>query len=175
MNKLLLSVVLLGLLSACASTSDKGQAGAGVEDKSLGQQAGGGGDAKGVQKPIVAADPLKDPNNILSKRSVYYDYDSFTVKDEYKTLIEAHAQYLKQNSKAKAFVQGNCDERGSREYNISLGQKRAESVKKMMSVLGVADSQMETVSFGEEKPKSEGHDESAWAQNRRTDIIYQGE
>ena len=174
MNKLLLSVMLLGLLSACASTSDKGQAGAAVEDKSLGQQAGGA-DTKGVQKSIVAADPLKDLSNILSKRSVYYDYDSYAVKDEYKALVEAHAQYLKQNSKAKAFVQGNCDERGSREYNISLGQKRAESVKKMMSVLGVADSQMETVSFGEEKPKSEGHDESAWAQNRRTDIIYQGE
>jgi len=90
-------------------------------------------------------------------------------------LVEAHAQYLKQNSKAKAFVQGNCDERGSREYNIALGQKRAESVKKMMSVLGVSESQMETVSFGEEKPKAEGHDEAAWSQNRRTDIIYQGE
>jgi peptidoglycan-associated lipoprotein len=97
------------------------------------------------------------------------------VKDEFKPMIEAHATYLKQNGKAKAFLQGNTDERGSREYNLALGQKRAESVKKMMSVLGVSESQMETVSFGEEKPKAEGHDESAWGQNRRTDIIYQGE
>lgn len=174
MNKLLLSVVLLGLLSACASTSDKGQAGAGVEDKSLGQKADGA-DTKGMQKDAVAVNPLTDPSNILSKRSVYFDYDSYAVKDEFKPLVEAHAQYLKQNGKAKAFLQGNCDERGSREYNIALGQKRAESVKKMMSVLGVAESQMETVSFGEEKPKSEGHDEAAWAQNRRADVVYQGE
>ncbi len=172
MNKLLLSALLLGLLSACASTGDKGQGGAAVEDKSMTGQAA---DSKGAQTSGLASNPLKDPNNILSKRSVYYDLDSFTVKDEYKSMIEAHAQYLKQNGKAKAFLQGNTDERGSREYNLALGQKRAESVKKMMSVLGVSDNQMETVSFGEEKPKAEGHDEGAWAQNRRTDIIYQGE
>jgi len=173
MNKLLLSAILLGLLSACASTGDKDQSGAAVEDKSMGQKSGA--DASGAQKSGVAANPLTDPNNILSKRSVYFDLDSFSVKDEYKPMIEAHAQYLKQNSKAKAFLQGNCDERGSREYNIALGQKRAESLRKMMSVMGVSDSQMETVSFGEEKPKSEGHDEAAWAQNRRADVVYQGE
>ena len=173
MNKLLLSAILLGLLSACASTSDKAQSGAAVEDKSMGQKSGA--DASGAQKSGVAANPLTDPNNILSKRSVYFDLDSFSVKDEYKPMIEAHAQYLKQNSKAKVFLQGNCDERGSREYNISLGQKRAESLRKMMSVMGVPDSQMETVSFGEEKPKAEGHDEAAWSKNRRADVVYQGE
>lgn len=173
MNKLLLSAILLGLLSACASTGDKDQSGAAVEDKSMGQKSGA--DASGAQKSGVAANPLTDPNNILSKRSVYFDLDSFSVKEEYKPMIEAHAQYLKQNSKAKAFLQGNCDERGSREYNIALGQKRAESLRKMLSVMGVSDSQMETVSFGEEKPKSEGHDEAAWAQNRRADVVYQGE
>lgn len=173
MNKLLLSAILLGLLSACASTGDKGQPAAAVEDKSMGQKTGA--DATGAQKSTVAANPLTDPNNILSKRSVYFDLDSYSVKDEFKPVIEAHAQYLKQNGKAKAFLQGNCDERGSREYNIALGQKRAESMRKMMSVLGVSESQMETVSFGEEKPKSEGHDEAAWAQNRRADVVYQGE
>lgn len=173
MNKLLLSAILLGLLSACASTGDKGQSGAAVEDKSMGQKSGA--DTAGAQKSTVAANPLTDPSNILSKRSVYFDLDSFTVKDEYKSVIEAHAQYLKQNGSAKVFLQGNCDERGSREYNIALGQKRAESLRKMMSVLGVPESQMETVSFGEEKPKAEGHDESAWTQNRRADVVYQGE
>lgn len=175
MNKLLLSAILLGLLSACASTGDKDQSGAAVEDKSMGQKSGVDADAKGAQQSTVAANPLTDPKNILSKRSVYFDLDSFSVNDEYKPIIEAHAKYLKQNSSAKAFLQGNCDERGSREYNIALGQKRAESVRKMLSVLGVPESQMETVSFGEEKPKSEGHDEAAWAQNRRADVIYQGE
>lgn len=174
MKKMLLSAILLGLLSACASTGDKGQTAAAVEDKSMGAKGAGAG-TQGAQQQTVAVDPLKDPNNILSKRSVYFDYDSYGVKDEYKPMVEAHAKYLKQNSKAKAFVQGNCDERGSREYNIALGQKRAESVKKIMSVLGVSESQIETVSFGEEKPKAEGHDEAAWAQNRRADIVYQGE
>ncbi len=173
MNKLLLSAILLGLLSACASTSDKGQSAASVEDKSLGQQAGAS--TQGADKQSMAMDPLKDPNNILSKRSVYFDYDSYSVKDEYKPMVEAHAQYLKQNSKAKAFIQGNADERGSREYNLALGQKRAESVRKVMNVLGVSDNQIETVSFGEEKPKAEGHDEASFAQNRRADIVYQGE
>lgn len=172
MNKLLVSAILLGLLSACASTSDKGQGAASVEDKSLGQQ---GASTQGTQQQGMAMDPLKDPNNILSKRSVYFDYDSYSVKNEYKPMIEAHSQYLKQHGNAKAFVQGNADERGSREYNLALGQKRAESVRKVMNVLGVSDNQIETVSFGEEKPKAEGHDEASWAQNRRADIVYQGE
>ncbi|PWB49127.1 MAG: peptidoglycan-associated lipoprotein [Nitrosomonadales bacterium] len=172
MNKLLMSAILLGLLSACASTGDKGQGAASVEDKSLGQA---GAATQGAQKQGMAVDPLKDPNNILSKRSVYFDYDKYNVKDEYKPMVEAHAQYLKQNAKAKAFLQGNADERGSREYNLALGQKRAESVRKVMNVLGVSDSQIETVSFGEEKPKAEGHDEASWAKNRRADIVYQGE
>lgn len=174
MNKLLMSAILLGLLSACAGTGDKGQGAASVEDKSLGQQTAGAS-TQGAQQQGMAMDPLKDPNNILSKRSVYFDYDSYSVKNEYKSMVEAHAQYLKQNAKAKAFIQGNADDRGSREYNLALGQKRAESVRKVMTVLGVSDSQIETVSFGEEKPKAEGRDEASWAQNRRADIVYQGE
>jgi len=121
------------------------------------------------------ANPLRDPNNILSKRSVYFDYDSFVVKDEYRPLVEAHARYLQQNRSARATVQGNTDERGSREYNIALGQKRADSVKRMMTLLGATESQIETVSFGKEKPKNPGHDESAYAENRRDDILYAGE
>jgi peptidoglycan-associated lipoprotein len=174
MKKLLLSVVLLGLLSACAST-DKKDGKAPVEDANKNGQTQTGVTTTGTDTSKVSGNPLTDPNNVLSKRSVYYDLDSYTVKDEFRSLVEAHAQYLKKNPQSKAFLQGNCDERGSREYNIALGQKRAESVKKMMSVLGVAENQMETVSFGEEKPKAEGHDESAWAENRRSDIVYQGE
>jgi peptidoglycan-associated lipoprotein len=123
----------------------------------------------------MAGNPLRDPNSPLAKRSVYFDFDSFAVKDEYRPTVEAHARYLASHRDARMTVQGNADERGSREYNIALGQKRADAVKRMMQVLGVQDSQVETVSFGKEKPKAIGHDESAWAQNRRDDIVYAGE
>ena len=123
----------------------------------------------------AAGNPLRDPNNILSKRSVYFEFDSFTVSEQYKPIIEAHAKYLTANRNARATLQGHGDERGAREYNIALGQKRADAVKRMMTLLGVQEVQIETVSFGEEKPKNVGHDETAWAENRRADIIYSGE
>jgi peptidoglycan-associated lipoprotein len=123
----------------------------------------------------MGASALRDPNNILSKRSVFFDFDSFVVKDEYKPLVEAHARYLAGNRQARATIQGNTDERGSREYNIALGQRRADAVKRMMTLLGAQDAQVETVSFGKEKPRNPGHDEAAWAQNRRGDIVHAGE
>jgi len=126
-------------------------------------------------QPAITANPLTDPQNILSKRSVYFDFDSNAVKDEYRGLIQAHAKYMVDKRDAKARVEGNCDERGSREYNLALGQRRAEAVKKVMTVLGVQDGRIETVSFGEEKPADAGHDEAAWAKNRRGDIKYAGE
>ena len=123
----------------------------------------------------MAADPLKDPANILSKRSVYFDFDSSLVKDEFKPVIAAHAKYLSQNHSKRMRIEGNTDERGSREYNIALGQRRADAVKEMMRLLGAPAAQVETVSFGEEKPKSAGSTEAAWAENRRADIRYDGE
>ena len=177
MQKLLLSAVLVSLLAACASTGAPEQK-ASVEDKSATQRPASSSastSTSGVKQQTTAVNPLKDPNNILSKRSVYFEYDSSTVADEYKAMIEAHAKYLNQNTGAKIVLQGNTDERGSREYNISLGQHRSDSVKKIMSVLGVSEQQMESVSLGEEKPIAEGHDEAAWKQNRRADILYQGE
>ena len=123
----------------------------------------------------TGANPLKDPNNILSKRSAYFDYDQFVVKDEYRPIIDAHAKYLRANPSARAIIQGNTDERGTREYNIALGQKRADAVKKLMMLLGASESQIETVSFGKEKPRREAHDETSWAENRRGDIVYAGE
>ena len=123
----------------------------------------------------VDGNPLRDPNSILSKRSVYFDYDSNAVKDEYRGLVQAHSRYLTDNRNSRIRIEGNADERGSREYNLALGQRRAEAVKKVMTVLGVNDVRIETISFGEEKPASSGHDEQAWAQNRRADIKYAGE
>ena len=125
-----------------------------------------------IKTEQVAANPLKDPSNILSKRSVFFDYDSAVVKDEFKPVVTAHARYLTDNRGRRVVIQGNTDERGSREYNIALGQRRADSVKKMLMLLGAADNQIETVSFGEEKPRTMGDSESAYAENRRADIVY---
>ena len=157
---------------------DDRSAAAGAGAGSTGAQTGGAA-GSGVTGSAVGtgagANPLRDPNNILSKRSVYFDFDSFVVKEEYRPLVEAHARYLQQNRNARMTIQGNTDERGSREYNIALGQKRADSVKRMMTLLGAGEAQIETVSFGKEKPRNPGHDEAAWAENRRDDILYAGE
>jgi peptidoglycan-associated lipoprotein len=144
---------------------------------STGAETGGAasGSVTGSATGSAARNPLRDPNNVLSRRSIYFDYDSFVVKDDYRPLVEAHARYLQQNRNARVTVQGNTDERGSREYNIALGQKRADSVKRMMTLLGATESQIETVSFGKEKPRNPGHDEAAYAENRRDDILYAGE
>ncbi|MFZ6816679.1 peptidoglycan-associated lipoprotein Pal [Undibacterium sp. Ji22W] len=124
-------------------------------------------------KPVVAAevDPLTQ--GALAKRSIYFDYDSYVVKEEFKGIVEAHAKYLVANKGRKILVQGNTDERGGREYNIALGQKRAEAVRKALALLGVSEAQVEAVSLGEEKPKATGSDEASWAENRRSDIVYQ--
>ena len=111
----------------------------------------------------------------MSRREIFYDYDSFIVKDEYKPLLEAHAAYLKNNRNARIKVEGNTDERGSREYNLALGQKRSESVKRVLTLLGVSESQIDTVRFGEEKPRNPASNESAYAENRRCDLLYSGE
>lgn len=113
--------------------------------------------------------------SILSKRSVYFDFDSSAVKGEYKPVVEAHAGYLKKNPQRKAQIQGNTDAQGSREYNLALGQRRAESVKSMMRVLGVPENQLEAVSYGKEKLRATGSSDADNAENRRADVAYDGE
>lgn len=120
-------------------------------------------------KPL---DPFTDPNNPLSKKSVFFDFDSFTVKSEYQPVVEAHGKYLASTKGRRVVVEGNTDERGSREYNLALGQRRADAVKQRLMLLGATDTQIESVSFGEERPRSQGSNEEAWAQNRRADIVY---
>jgi len=120
----------------------------------------------------VPMNPLDDPQNILYKKSVYFDFDKYDVKPEYQALVQAHAKYIAANPGAKVAIQGNCDEAGSSEYNLALGQRRADAVKKAMELLGAKDAQLEAVSFGKEKPKALGHDEAAHAENRRDDIDY---
>jgi peptidoglycan-associated lipoprotein len=125
-------------------------------------------------KPVEtgSVDPLNDPKGVLAKRSVYFDYDSYAVREDGKPVVENHSAYLNKNKARKILIQGNTDERGGTEYNLALGQKRAEAVRKAMTTMGVADSQMEAVSLGEEKPKAVGSNEAAWAENRRADIVY---
>jgi len=185
MRKLILVAFVAALVAGCQTTPT--QQAAPTEDRSATSSAtapGTGASTAGTSQSTVggtstaagaAGNPLRDPGSPLSRRSVYFEFDSFAVKDEFRPLVEAHARYLQGNRNARMTVQGNADERGSREYNIALGQKRAEAVKRMMQVLGVQDGQVETVSFGKEKPKAVGHDESAWAQNRRDDLVYPGE
>ena len=133
----------------------------------------GGNTTQSAVPTVNVPDPMNDPANPLSKRSVYFDYDSFSVKDEFKTVVEAHAKYLNTNKSRKVIIQGNTDERGSREYNLALGQKRAEAVRRALAALGVPDAQLEAVSLGEEKPKSTGSDDASFAENRRADLVYQ--
>ena len=124
---------------------------------------------------VPTAADLKNPAHLLSQRRLLFDYDSAAIRDEYRPVLEAHVLFLKGNHDAKVILQGHADERGSREYNLALGQRRAESVYKVMSLLGVPEAQMEAVSLGEEKPLKEGHDEASWQENRRTELLYQGE
>jgi peptidoglycan-associated lipoprotein len=167
---LTLLLVSVALISAC-STPVKLEEKVVVEEKSTPVAVPDTREIVPVK--AVEVDPLNDPKGILSKRSVYFDYDSYVVKEEFMSLVQAHAKYLVANSSRKILIQGNTDERGGREYNVALGQKRAEAVRKAMSLLGVAETQIEAVSLGEEKPKATGSDETSWAENRRSDIVYQ--
>jgi peptidoglycan-associated lipoprotein len=177
MNRLLLSVLMLGMLGACATSSEQG---AGAGDGKAGTEA--------VDRPAIkpaesqplkdkstAGNALTDPDNILSRRSVYYEFDSDLVKDEYKPLVIAHARYLREHGTAAMRIEGNTDERGSREYNLALGQRRADAVKQMMQLMGASVTKIETISYGEEKPRGTGSDDASWAENRRSDIVYQSE
>jgi peptidoglycan-associated lipoprotein len=175
MKQLLIPAALALVMAACSSTPESSDAAAGAPVESR----GGGSSVTtvttgGVETGRLPA-VLTDPKSILSRRSVYFDYDSYEVKAEYKDLVTAHAKFLTENRQFKMLIQGNTDERGSREYNLALGQKRADAIRKMLALLGAREEQLESVSLGEEKPKNEGHDEAAWAENRRGDMLYNGE
>ncbi len=193
MNKRLIyriAAAVAALSIAACSSSVKLDDPAPVEDRSnmpadgsaaAGAGAGAGSAATnpaGGSRPVTPVtidtkDPLQDPNSPLSKRSIYFDFDSFAIKDEYRSTLEAHAKYLTGNRAKKAVIQGNTDERGSREYNLALGQKRAEAVRRALVALGVSESQLEAVSLGEEKARSGANDDAALAENRRADLVYQ--
>ena len=178
MKKLALYVLVALAAAACAS-NDKKETPAAVTDLSSGAQQpqSGMGSSTTQQKPMgsVSGNPLTDPTSPLSKRSVYFDFDSNAVKDEYRGLVQAHSRYMTTDKRdARIRIEGNCDERGSREYNLALGQRWADSVKRALMLMGVPARQIEAVSFGSEKPKAGSHDEQAYTENRRADLVYVG-
>jgi len=189
-NKTVISLLLALLLTACASgvklnevpvvdkkasSVSNGSSNSGMSDINSSASSS----SQQVQQPKSTVEPVNSlgnentsagPANV--EKVVYFDYDSFTVKPEFQATIEAHAQFLKSNGRAKLSLEGHTDERGGREYNLALGQKRADAVRQSLTLLGVNAAQIETVSFGEEKPAVQGGDESAYAKNRRAEFFY---
>jgi peptidoglycan-associated lipoprotein len=177
MKKLALAVsaaFIAGCATTESSTPSEGAPVAAPQSQSQPQARGSSPQApqaRAQQAPRAAA---KGDSRDL-KTSVYYEFDGYDVKPEYRTLVEQHARHLRDNPSAKIVVEGNADERGSREYNVALGQQRAESVKKMLTLLGASEKQIEAASLGEEKPACGQSSEACWSQNRRGQLLYTGE
>lgn len=180
MNRLVFAVAVAALLSACGSTVKldnvpvEDKAGSAVSTSSTSD--GGKADSSAIGKGGVTGVDLgqggKDTALQATTRIVYFDYDSFAIRPEFQSVIEAHARFIKSDKTRKVAIEGHTDERGGREYNLALGQKRAEAVRRALGLLGVAESQLEAVSFGKEKPAVLGGTEAAMEKNRRAEISY---
>ncbi|MDX3904564.1 MAG: peptidoglycan-associated lipoprotein Pal [Pigmentiphaga sp.] len=171
--KMFVIASVVAVVSACSSPVKLDESSnVPVEDRS-GQTTGA--DPSGVARVDTTQqglDPLNDPQGVLAKRSVYFDFDSYVVKDEFRPIVENHARFLNNNRNRKVVIEGHTDDVGSSEYNLALGQRRSEAVRRMMVLLGVGEDQVEAISFGKEKPKATGTDEASRAENRRADIAY---
>ncbi|HEY4082833.1 MAG TPA: peptidoglycan-associated lipoprotein Pal [Burkholderiaceae bacterium] len=170
MTRYTLSLLAVAAMAGCASKVDLDKTPVPVVDHAPAAQPA----AQPVQ-PAVSQVKTVDLGAeytaaVSDKRVVYFDFDSFTVKDDYRGLLEAHAKRMNNDKKVALRLEGNTDERGGREYNLALGQKRAEAVAKSLEVVGVSAGQLEAVSFGKERPAADGHDEAAWAKNRRVEL-----
>lgn len=178
-SKHFIALLILAALTACSSTEEKVDDDVLVEDLSTGSATTSttGDDSSATTYGTGSdtgstLDPLDDPQNQLSVRIIYFAYDSSDIRPEFRPAIEAHAAYLAANPGKIVTLEGHADERGSREYNLALGERRAQSVKRQLSLLGASAGQIRTVSYGEERPQFDGHDEETWAENRRVVIIY---
>lgn len=184
MKKYIHSLLVLALVSLAACTSTKtgeeaviedigadGAAAAGAADGAAADGAGTSGLRRGNGLDLSALD---DPDSPLSQRVIYFNLDSSVIADEYTAVVEAHARFLADNPDAKVTLEGHTDERGTREYNLALGERRARSVLDFLLLQGAAAGQLETISYGEERPADFGHDENAWGRNRRVEIVYSG-
>ncbi|MGR8947632.1 MAG: peptidoglycan-associated lipoprotein Pal [Gammaproteobacteria bacterium] len=176
--KYLIAVCAIALLSGCSSsggTKDSGSAQ--VEDRSISSDEMSEIDSRATSSGLdedggFIGDPLDDPNSLLATRIIYFEYDSSNVREDFRSAIEEHARYLAENPSASMVLEGHADERGSREYNLALSERRALSVRRQLVLLGASAEQVRAVSYGEERPAVDGHDESAYALNRRVEIIY---
>jgi peptidoglycan-associated lipoprotein len=175
----LLPLVLTALIAACASTQEQTPADQATQSPAAAPTPAPS--ARAVERSGPASTPRTPGSTATStarsgapgQHSIYFDYDRDEIKPQFRGAIEGDAKYLRENPAAHARIEGNADERGSREYNVALGQRRAEAVMKALGLLGVPAERMEAVSYGEEKPRGTGHDEASWAENRRDDVVVQ--
>jgi peptidoglycan-associated lipoprotein len=168
-KRMFMALAVAAAMAGCSSVKlDE----APVTDKTVGTMPAQPGTQSKVE-PVVSDDGLKGgggPANVA--KIIYFDYDSYVVKPEFQSVVEAHARWMKANPTRKLNLEGHTDERGGREYNLALGQRRSEAVRRALGLLGVPDAQIDAVSFGKEKPVAPGSDEASWAQNRRVEFVY---
>ncbi len=172
---IILSVVVA--LAGCNLGPLKKRGGKSTDNQQQDNQYSTGGEdsaSKFTSGDSLDVSSLNDPNSPLSQRVLYFDLDSSQIKDEDREIITVHAEFLAAHSDITVVLEGHADERGSREYNIALGEKRAKAVKQLMTLQGVTENQIQVISFGEERPVALGHDSSAWNLNRRVEILYTG-
>jgi len=165
-----LALVASAFLAGCASNVKLDDKPAPVESRATGSAGGAGAGGSTSPTKVASVDLTKNASAAELARVVYFDYDSFVIKDEFRPVVESQAKVLSADRAKKLSIEGHTDERGGSEYNLALGQKRAESVAKALKLLGVNDGQVEAVSFGKERPADQGHDEAAWAKNRRAEL-----
>ncbi len=171
LKRTIYSLAIVALVAGCSSGTKLNDAP--VVDRSAGSgQGSGSGAASGVAPVTIDPNARTAQGPVGVARIIYFDYDSYTIKPEFQSLIDGHSRFLKANPQRRVSIEGHTDERGGREYNLALGQKRSEAVRRSLGLLGVTDNQVEAVSFGKEKPAAQGGGESAWAQNRRAEIAY---
>lgn len=168
-----LVVSALFLVAACSSTP---QASQNNGDQANATKSNNGAATQSVSSTNTSSSSMANDSDhgsagMPAKRSVYFDFDRYVLKPDAKPVITSNAQYITAHNVPKIIIQGNTDERGGSEYNLALGQKRADAVRHELALLGVPNNEMESISFGKEKPRATGHDETAWAENRRADIV----
>ena len=181
-NKRFFSMMAYVALVGCASPAIDKEDGtaATVEDRSGVTSGGRDGESQtfgldddsGLSSSELGTTDGEQNQNPLNQRSIYFEYDSDVIPVEYRRVVEAHSQFLQENSSIQLSLEGHADERGTREYNLALGERRARAVKQMMTLVGLSTQRIHTVSYGEERPYATGHDESSWHLNRRVDIVY---
>ncbi len=172
-NKFIIILIFTAFLFACESTPEKADDAVAVEDQGTSLDDAAEAQTYGTEEDDRSSmSSLDDPQSLLAVRIIYFEYDSSDIKSDDRATVEAHAAYLVANPNTNMTLEGHADERGSREYNLALGERRAQTVKRQMTLLGASPSQIRTVSYGEERPAIDNHDEYSWSQNRRVEIIY---